>query len=56
MPVKSGAQARLMYAAMSGKVKNGPSPDVAREFINATPKGTLSAMLTKKKLAKDTKQ
>lgn len=38
MPIKSKAQQRLMYAAAAGKVKDGPSRKVAREFIEATPK------------------
>ena len=38
MPIKSKARQRLMYAAAAGKVKDGPSRTVAREFIEATPK------------------
>lgn len=38
MPITSKAQQRLMYAAAAGKVKDGPSRKVAREFIEATPK------------------
>lgn len=38
MPIKSKAQQRLMYAAAAGKVKDGPSRKVAKEFIEATPK------------------
>jgi hypothetical protein len=38
VPITSKAQQRLMYAAASGKVKDGPSKKVATEFIEATPK------------------
>lgn len=38
MPIKSKAQQRLMYAAAAGKVKDGPSKKVAKEYIAATPK------------------
>lgn len=38
MPIKSKAQQRLMYAAAAGKVEDGPSKKVAKEFIEATPK------------------
>jgi len=38
MPMTSKAQSRLMYAAAAGKVKDGPSKKVAKEFIEATPK------------------
>ena len=38
MPIVSRKQQRLMYAAAAGKVKDGPSRTVAREFIEATPK------------------
>jgi len=38
MPIKSKAQQRLMYAAASGSVKDGPSKKVAKEMIDATPK------------------
>ena len=37
MPLKSKAQARLMYATMSGK-KTGVYKKVAKEFIEATSK------------------
>jgi hypothetical protein len=33
-----------MYAAASGKVKDGPSKKVAREFIEATPKKAYADM------------
>lgn len=43
MPVKSPAQLRLMEAAKSGKLKGpGPTPQVANEFLNATPEKTKS--------------
>ena len=38
MPITSKAQQRLMYAAAAGRVKDGPSKKVAKEFIAATPK------------------
>lgn len=38
MPITSKSQSRLMYAAAAGKVKDGPSRKVAKEFIEATPK------------------
>ena len=41
MPITSKAQQRLMYAAAEGKVQDGPSRKVAREFIKATPKGAM---------------
>lgn len=44
MPITSKAQQRLMYAAASGKVKDGPSKKVAREFIEATPKKAYADM------------
>lgn len=37
MPIKSPAQYRLMQAAAHGR-GYGPSPQIAREFINATSK------------------
>jgi hypothetical protein len=49
MPIKSKAQQRLMYAAAAGKAKDGPSPAVAREFIEATPKESYSDMPEKKR-------
>ena len=38
MPVKSSKQYGLMQAAAHGKLRSaaGPSPEVAREFINKT--------------------
>lgn len=44
MPLKSKAQQRLMYAAAAGKVKDGPSPTVAKEYIAATPKSAYSKL------------
>lgn len=39
MPAKSGAQYRLMQAALHGNLRKegGPSKEVARHFIEATP-------------------
>jgi hypothetical protein len=36
MPVKSAKQFGLMEAASNGKSASGPSPEVAREFLNKT--------------------
>ena len=36
MPFKSKAQARLFYAAAAGRIKGGPSPSVAKQFIADT--------------------
>ena len=44
MPIKSKAQQRLMYAAASGAVKDGPSAKVAKEYIAATPKSAYKKM------------
>jgi hypothetical protein len=44
MPIKSKAQNRLMQAAAAGKVKDGPSKAVAKEFIKATPKKAFAKM------------
>jgi hypothetical protein len=38
-----------MYAAASGKVKDGPSKKVAKEFIEATPKKAYAEMPEKAK-------
>jgi hypothetical protein len=38
-----------MYAAASGKVKDGPSKKVAKEFIEATPKQAYAEMPEKAK-------
>lgn len=43
MPIKSKSQARLMYAAANNPEiakKTGVTQQVAREFIDATPKRT----------------
>lgn len=45
MPIKSKAQARLMYAAASGKAKDGPSKKAAREMIAKTPKKKMSRIM-----------
>jgi hypothetical protein len=37
MPIKSKAQQRLMYATLGG-AKTGVPMEVAKDFINATPK------------------
>ena len=48
MPVKSPAQFRLMEAAKNGGLgMAGPSPSVAREFLNATPEKTKSNFASK---------
>jgi hypothetical protein len=44
MPIKSKAQQRLMYAAAAGKVTDGPSKKVAKEFIDATQKKAYAKM------------
>lgn len=44
MPLKSRSQARLMYAAATGKAKDGPSPAVAKEYIAGTPKSAYSKL------------
>jgi hypothetical protein len=49
VPITSKAQQRLMYAAASGKVKDGPSKKVAKEFIEATPKKAYAEMPEKAK-------
>jgi hypothetical protein len=49
MPITSKAQQRLMYAAASGKAKDGPSKKVAKEFIEATPKQAYAEMPEKAK-------
>jgi len=36
MPIKSAKQYRLMRAAADGSVKDGPSKEVAREFLSET--------------------
>jgi len=50
MPLKSKAQQRLMYAAASGKVKDGPSKKVAKEMIEATPKKAFATLPEKKQI------
>jgi hypothetical protein len=50
MPIKSKAQQRLMYAAASGKVKDGPSKKVAKEMIEATPKKAFATLPEKKQV------
>lgn len=44
MPVKSAKQFRFMEAAVHGGLKGtgGPSPEVAKEFLNKTPHKTKS--------------
>ncbi len=49
MPIKSKAQNRLMQAAAAGKVKDGPSKAVAKEFIKATPKKVAKKVAVKRK-------
>ena len=39
MPPKSKAQTRFMYAAAEGKVKDGPSKKVAKEYLHDVPEG-----------------
>lgn len=46
MPAKSGKQYRFMQAAAHGGLRGmGPSPDVAKEFIDATPSNKRSAFM-----------
>jgi len=52
MPAKSAKQYRMMAAIAHGaKSKNpsGPSPEVAREFVEKTPKNKRSLFMRKKK-------
>lgn len=51
MPIKSKAQQRLMYAAASGSVKDGPSKKVAKEMIAATPKKAFGKLPETRKAA-----
>lgn len=51
MPARSKAQLRAMFAAASGKGESDIPPDVAREFIEATPK-TAYTMLPARRKAK----
>lgn len=44
MPIKSKQQQRLMYAAAAGKTTDGPSKQVAKEMIAATPKKAYATM------------
>lgn len=48
MPIKSKAQARLMYAALNNKTDKVPK-EVAREYIAATPKESFSKLREKLK-------
>lgn len=53
MSVKSQAQMGLMRAALSGTLKGaGPSPAVAKEFIDKTPSSKKSAFAFGKKKKK----
>lgn len=50
MPAKSAKQYNFMQAAANGGLKSsGPSKEVAKEFIKATPKGNRSKWSMKKK-------
>lgn len=51
MPITSKAQQRAMYAAAEGKGKTGIPADVAKEFIEATPKKAYASLPAKKKVA-----
>lgn len=50
MPVRSRAQFRLMQAEKHGsnskkeRRRRGPSPEVAKEFLTATPKGAYAKL------------
>ena len=49
MPVKSKKQLKMMYAAAAGKLKgSGPSPEVAKEFINKTSHKKKSMLMKRK--------
>jgi hypothetical protein len=49
MPSKSGPQHRLMeMVAHGGKVKNGPSVSVAKEFVKADTGRTFSKTVSKR--------
>lgn len=53
MPVKSARQFRFMEAAKSGNLRGtgGPSPAVAQEFLQKTPKSTKSKFAKENKFA-----
>lgn len=38
MPARSKSQLRLMYASLNPNSKTDVPPDVARDFVNSTPK------------------
>lgn len=40
MPVRSKAQARLMYASLQPNSNTGVPVDVARDYISSTPKSS----------------
>lgn len=44
MPITSKAQGRAMYAAAGGKGKTGIPKQVAKEYIEATPKKAYAKM------------
>lgn len=44
MPIKSKAQQRAMYAAASGSGKTDIPASVAKEYIEATPKGSFKKL------------
>ena len=49
MPLKSKAQMRLAYASAAGKAKDGMPKQVAKEFIEATPKKAFAKLPEKRK-------
>ncbi len=50
MPAKTAKQYKFMQAARAGKVRGtGPSPEVAKEFIDATPPDKRSQFMKKGK-------
>lgn len=48
MPIKSKAQQRLMYATAAG-AKTGVPKKVAKEYIAATPKGSMKRLPERRK-------
>lgn len=40
MPLRSKAQARLMYASLQPNSNTGVPKDVARDYVNSTPKSS----------------
>lgn len=56
MPIKSKAQQRAMFAAASGKGKSDIPKDVAKEYIEATPKSAYKKLPRKAALKRKKKK